>query len=119
MMIYTMQHAFNIVWQHAKEQKRSVLVQEGDGSPCAYRGVNEAKCFVGALIDDAHYSKDIEGIAAGVLLDNGVLAFTDVSKGLAEHFLLDLQAVHDYSKIASWRDDLRDLAQRYSLEVPQ
>ena len=53
----TLQQIFDAVATHLLKQNR----QAKDGLSCCYRGIENTKCAVGCLIDDANYHPDMEG----------------------------------------------------------
>lgn len=115
----THQEIFNRVATHLLRQGAKSM----DGDICRYRGPNGLKCAVGCLIDDAHYTPDIEGIG---VLDapslheklHDALEASGVPAGLETLRMLDaLQAIHDSEPVFLWRSNLADLAKRYSLDA--
>jgi hypothetical protein len=64
-------------------------------SICAYRGKNGSKCFIGALIDDKHYSKDLEGVSINSTSE-GVLKALESSGYLLNSELLEALETAQY-----------------------
>ena len=56
-----LQEAFSIMYKHLHSMKEMSTDESGENG--MYRGCNGNKCPVGALIDDKHYSEEIEGKA--------------------------------------------------------
>lgn len=87
------QWIFDRVIAHYRAQPRR-CPESGDA--CWYRGDGN-RCWVGALIDDAHYDRAMEGNPVPFLLDSFALPYW-----FRENidFLDDLQRIHDIS--ANW-----------------
>jgi len=88
---------------------------------CMYRSPGGSKCAVGLLIDDAHYSPDLEGKALenSLVLDAVGLS---IGRSLTEqeiYTLAKLQEQHDYyaeepdflDKMLNYIDDMLDHAE--------
>ena len=78
-----------------KQGQQSV---SSDGGECAYRGCNGLRCTLGHMIDDNHYTSDLESTA----IDNPLVVMAIInSVGIdslskkKKELLLKLQAVHD------------------------
>ena len=106
------QLAFNIIYKHSLNKEKSY----GDFG-CAYRGVNNTRCFVGALIKDEYYVKNLEGVN---VLDKDVQEAVKLSlKGLPNiQLLVEAQKIHDLNARQVWDTKLKELAKEYSLTVP-
>ena len=106
------QLAFNIIYKHSLNKEKSY----GDFG-CAYRGVNNTRCFVGALIKDEYYVKNLEGVN---VLDEDVQKAVELSlKGLPNiQLLVEAQKIHDRFKPEDWDEELEQLAEEYNLTVP-
>ena len=94
-----------------KDRRGGVNARENIGD----RHSRALRCAVGCLIDDAHYSEDLEGLAliapAGASVAKAVGAsigrdLTRVDRRLLER----LQDVHDYHDPALWPGALTDVA---------
>ncbi|WOZ57563.1 hypothetical protein [Pseudomonas phage vB_PseuGesM_254] len=86
----TEQQIFNQVVTHlAKQRKGARLYDKG----CAYRGEGGSMCAAGCLIADSEYDPKMDAIGGPTAWDSLV------SQGFAppqhEHFILELQRVHD------------------------
>jgi hypothetical protein len=88
------QWIFDRVVRHYRAQPRRCYL---DGR-CAYR-YGDDRCFVGVLIDDAHYRPGMEGYRA-----NDVVMLFPVPKWFLDNidFICDLQMVHDVE--TNWPD---------------
>lgn len=116
----TKQEAFNLVWERAKDPRRSMGSSTvADQSFCAYRGSHGVKCFVGVLIPDEEYHPCMEGERASYLLTNGNLP-PSLDPADVE-FYDTMQRVHDDFETppSQWHDLLRIVAAEYNLTVPQ
>ncbi len=82
---------------------------------CAYRGIEGAKCAVGHLIDDAHYSPAFEGCGVYDERVSSALASSSVPES-AQGLLCDLQGIHDETPVAEWPVAFRRVARRLSLQ---
>lgn len=115
------QDVFNRVVAHAREQGRRSLRPTG---PCAYRGANGTKCFIGALITDEAYDAGLEYQGASstevvqALRDSGI----DVQTPEDIELCTRLQAIHD-EKVADdvntpqhWEAGFERLARTFGLE---
>lgn len=102
----TKQETFDVVIAHARHQRMPSVGANGD---CAYRGPNGLQCFLGPLIPDALYSRDMEGKDA-----------TEISQLLADLKLdvslcSDLQLVHDVYDEKNWESELQFVANVHNL----
>lgn len=126
---YTMQSAFDKVWNHfSKESAKPAY----DGWSCVYRLNNnpnaKTRCAMGVLIPNKLYDPEMEGTAASGILDyEGIRELFD--RGMREGFLDELQSCHDReaanldirtAETLRLRilENLRRLATRHCLEVP-
>lgn len=111
----TRQELFDLAWNGLKSQgfERSLFPRSDS---CAYRGEGGRRCAIGWAIEDANYSRDLEGIglshtrvqqAANVSIDD-------------EQFAIDLQSCHDFGfDPACMVSRLRQFAERHSLTIPE
>lgn len=104
---------------------------DGYSSVCAYRGRDGNKCAIGFLISDESYSSKIEGLSATSLavvervfeshrelIDSNPLSDYELHE--IKVFLEQVQYVHDYIEIHSWRDEFKKIADKHGLEfTPQ
>ena len=112
------QEVFNKVAKHLLKQNEKSL--DRTGGTCLYRGPDGKSCAVGCLIADEHYPPGIEGRGA---LETAVLEALGrsgvvVSDGEAD-LLTDLQDMHDSTEPYEWRQLLSEIANRYSLTMPE
>jgi hypothetical protein len=108
------QEVFDQVIAHARTQK--VKAQRGgdlDSLRCMYRTPGGLKCFVGALIPDAHYEPklDEKGYVVADLI--GLFNFEYLKPH--ERLLVDLQNVHDDWQPKEWEDRFQIVAGRHGL----
>jgi hypothetical protein len=90
----------------------------GNQGACRYRGHGGLRCAIGALIDDAHYSKELEGHAASAEPVTDALRLSGVTR-VSRNFLDELQEVHDGSEPLTWRSRLQTLAIEEGLSMPE
>lgn len=111
-----LQEAFNVVWEHAKKKVKGM----NSDCVCAYRG-ESGPCFVGLLIPDAKYSKEIELKSAALLMVFSPSVFDiDVDNGYEViRFISQLQQIHDNYDVEDWRTRLVELANCHKLIVPK
>lgn len=109
------QEAFNIAATHLLNQNQQA--RKPGNVACSYRAEVDGKvlkCAVGALIPDEVYKPEMENKnILGLTLNFPEVCepLKDVPKAL----LRDLQYLHDTSQPRYWRQGLRDVALRYSL----
>lgn len=85
---------------------------------CMYRGAGGKMCAVGCLIDDAHYSRELEGAASyNPLVRKAIAASQGIKDDDIPNDMLDwLQELHDgETPHLWWRNDLARL--RFNLEA--
>jgi hypothetical protein len=114
------QTMFNRVWKHTilENQPQSINKRKDSGVGCAYRGYKGAKCYVGVLIPDRLYKKEMEGEGIKHLIL--IREFPSINKHLGNEnsgFLSDLQIIHD-CHFLDREEKLRDLAKKYNLKIP-
>ena len=111
------QTIFNRVAAHLLAQGRPSL---SDGGECAYHNYDGLRCAVGCLINNTHYSEDLEGYS---VQHGDVLQAVKSSLGLQHlaprtaDLLGDLQQLHDLTPPEEWRKGLKELAHEYDLEL--
>lgn len=114
-MSISAQDAFNKMSDHLmKQKKRSVIKQDGVKT-CLYRHPDGLMCAVGAIIPNEFYHEGLEELHASVL---PLYRKNEPFENLDPGFLLDIQVIHDSTKPSKWAKELRDLAKKYNLEVP-
>ncbi|MHA6915694.1 hypothetical protein [Ralstonia pseudosolanacearum] len=99
--------------------------EDADGEP-RYRGQGNRRCGIGALIDDAHYRADIEGLGVSLLRVPGndplscVLrrSGVDVDDDRVVELLIDLQDIHDLQAIDNWPNALEAVRCRLAGAAP-
>lgn len=111
--VVSKQRMFDMVLDHAREQQCKA---EGFGT-CLYRSGNGAKCFVGAMINDAFYHESMEEQQAD---DHDILMAVQRSFGRRVNdegvqFLLELQEIHDKYDVEDWETKFRQLAHKHVL----
>lgn len=112
----TNQSAFDIVAAHLLKQDCKSLAQStGNTVPgCAYRGINNTRCSIGALIPDESYHPKYEGRGVTANLQD-YPEFAALFDGVNQGLLSALQIVHDYQQPKDWRSELERLAIRFQL----
>lgn len=108
----TEQEVFNIVAAHMlKQNKRSIShIQSKGFVGCAYRGDNGLKCAAGCLIPDEIYNRDFESVSWPLLVVSHHFPYNHAT------LIARLQYIHDNYEPKNWREELTDLAIRYSLK---
>ncbi|ARU21194.1 Inclusion body protein [Ralstonia solanacearum] len=99
--------------------------EDADGEP-RYRGPSNRRCGIGALIDDAHYRADIEGLGVSLLRvpGNDPLSCAlrrsgvDVDDDRVVELLIDLQDIHDLQAIDRWPTALEAVRCRLAGAAP-
>jgi len=125
----THQEIFDTVYTFLSKQGKQSLL--GESGRCAYRGDSGAKCAVGCLIKDEHYSTKIEGMGVNPYILEGytstkeleiirALELSGVEPDNAPYALLSsLQHAHDEHHIRGlpvWKNEMKDLAVVFGLE---
>ncbi len=93
--------------------------EDADGEP-RYRGLDNRRCGVGILINDACYSTDIERLGVSLLRVPGDDALAralrcsgvNVDDDRVVELLIDLQDIHDLAAIDSWPAAFEDIRRR-------
>lgn len=101
----TAQEVFDQVANHLLTQNKQSISNFAGG--CAYRGDEGLKCAAGCLIGDDEYSEDMEGTCYSQL---------SLSQPDNSDLIDDLQYVHDTFVPNEWKNRLKSLADKYSLE---
>ena len=104
---------FKTVVTHLLTQN-SKSVEGSDLGNCQYQNDNGKQCAIGVLIDSKNYQPDLEGKATDALeVIQAVEKSLDTKITKSDRDLLcDLQDIHDYSTVDSWREELQGLAHR-------
>jgi hypothetical protein len=98
--------------------------EEGRDEACLYRGPNETKCAIGALINDEFYTPDLEGQGPLDPKVSRALERSGWSIDLNDQRFLSIcqQGLHDRCNDGLFLTDLRINAQviasEYSLDLP-
>lgn len=109
------QAIFNKVATHLLAQGARSMGKYGSFEGCAYRGAGGARCAIGVLIPDELYRNELEGVEVEHLpFDVRDALGTDDS--YMREFLHELQAVHDESPVAYWRQALNNVAADWTLK---
>ena len=128
------QAAFDTAYLGLREQGFAPSVLTDD--LCAYRGQAGMKCALGFLIPDEKYEAYVEDFGPGALSDRGFLGeeygsireltFQEELQGVFPEernqdieFLNALQNAHDTSTSESMGAKLRQVAEEWSLTVPE
>ena len=93
--------------------------EDADGEP-RYRGLDNRRCGVGILINDACYSADIERLGVSLLRVPGDDALAralrcsgvNVDDDRVVELLIDLQDIHDLAAIDTWPAAFEDIRRR-------
>lgn len=109
------QEVYDRVKKHLLTQNRKSMNESGD--ICVYRGPDNLRCAIGALISDEAYHTGLEGMIAhersveNALNASGIMVETTEDRDL----LSDLQSIHDIYEPFQWPDKLKDRAYSYGL----
>ncbi|MEN7527880.1 hypothetical protein [Cupriavidus sp. DL-D2] len=116
---------FNTVAKHLMVQGRRAMANQGQ--TCAYRSADGCKCAVGVLIPDELYDVHMEGLSIARMLDQ--LDELELPAPLAQfikndlephlHLLMALQAAHDGLTPEDWAGELRRIARKFKLNLPE
>jgi len=110
--LMTRQQVLDAVAEHLfKQGKKSVDDRSG---VCRYRGRDGLKCAVGGLLTDEEYYPEMEGHTVGYIeyiLPQRLVAHLELIRSC--------QHIHDDHPVDSWPSELRALAERLRLEVPE
>lgn len=107
-----------------KQGRPSIKAKRTWSHSCAYRGDDGAKCAVGHLIPDEHYTPEIEGSGVSCPYMQPVLE----ALGLSAHrpLLSAMQGAHDATAnmcvddkvwLVEWAKDMRQVAQQHNLST--
>ena len=126
-MKYTIQGAFDKMCNHLMKQgKKSSKRNENGQTFCMYRGPNNTRCAVGALVPDRLYNKEMEDMTASTMFQQRLMGEPEYSRfkenveGGKNGFDLldDVQDVHDAHRPSRWSQRLRSVARAYNLKPP-
>jgi len=107
----TAQEILNTVAQHLIKQGRRSLMPDG---VCCYRSHDGLKCPAGYLLTDEEYFPEMEGHNVGYLeyiLPLRLVPHMDLIRSC--------QRVHDNHPVERWPSELRKLAEKLGLNVPE
>lgn len=97
---YTVQEAFDLVWDSViKQGKPAALFRDGKFKGCRLRGEGDTKCAVGFLLDDKDYSERSEDM----LWSNLPIDFTDAEDN--SQVFAKLQGAHDQAARELYRNN--------------
>ncbi len=99
------QEIYDTVKSHLLSQNEKSMLDDGS---CAYRGDHSFKCAIGCLISDEFFDESFNTAKACHPDVVNALRYSGVDCDTA--FLMDLQAIHDGSKPATWAARLATLA---------
>ncbi|WP_345816967.1 hypothetical protein AAGS40_28825 (plasmid) [Paraburkholderia sp. PREW-6R] len=107
----------HLLWQRA--------VSEDDAGSCRLRGRDGRRCAIGVLIDDRHYSEQLEGLGIsyykagqdGPLLQALARSGVNVYEPRVAALLQDLEDLHDAAQVEDWAAQLDEMARRHSIEL--
>ncbi len=110
----TNQEIFNTVSAHLLQQNCKSTV---GGGVCKYKGPNNTYCAVGILLKDLltdeHEGKKVTALPKKLLGEANI----NFSSILTMKLLGELQEVHDFSKVETWREELKNLGKTYGLDT--
>ncbi len=116
-MLKNLQSIFNKIIDHLDKQKEKSI----ENNQCFYRGPNNLKCAVGALIEDKHYYEDLETLPAHNIEVSKCLVLSGIDAYNSEisRFLSDCQWVHDTKPIEKWNEQFKQIASKYKLDFDE
>lgn len=109
----TYQDIFDMVKNHLISQCAKAYLFDST-SQYAYKDANGLKCPIGALIQDAFYTPDLEGqpvestLVLTALKDSGIITDIQMADPNMILFLKQLQQIHDVHPVADWDTALRE-----------
>ncbi len=112
------QETLNTVMRHAYKQNCKSGVQ----GACLYRGPNNTRCFIGALIPDDVYRQEMEKHSVSSLSDfNPVvdqhLTIDGWPPEITYPFLRRLQSIHDRTPVGKWPKYFAMFANMFKLKI--
>lgn len=126
MKVASEQQIFNKVYVHLLRRGKRATVKKLDTlgrgfiEICQYRTKDGNTCAVGCLIDEEHYSPELEGALIGCseLMEALTKSNAEI-KGHSMHRHLEaLQKIHDTVEVEDWREALDDYAKTLGLTTP-
>lgn len=106
----TEQQIFDQVVAHLRKQNERSMEDIVHGHTCVYRSPYGLKCAAGCLIADEEYTPSMEGNTWDLLASKGYVSRDN------QHFILELQRIHDGTEPPFWEDKFKELAHEYNLE---
>ena len=109
------QKAFNAVVKHARKQNTKA---KNDLGFCCYRAKDGKRCFIGCILPDRLYKKELEKKRFDVILKkfgDSILSSWKY-RSLDQNFGNQLQNIHDNTKLYNWECEFRNFAKVYSLK---
>ncbi len=123
----TKQQIFDVIYAHAQKMQPSLCDFGPFKGSCAYRGKDNARCFIGCLIPDELYDPIIENVGVAILglpdiyKSPGLTKLTEIMRKIGTDidvdFLKELQSVHDNNQPSKWNELLYIIADKYELTV--
>lgn len=116
----SLQEAFDIVWNRSKLLKKTTYSTNNDNTVHnVYRATDNHKgesCFIGELIPDSLYSKELEHRTI-----SNIITYNEEFKVLnpIKNQLQELQEIHDLEPVNSWKEKLINFAKRHGLGIPE
>lgn len=115
----SLQEIFDKCAKHLLTQNKKSMTSPSVGVPyCAYRGDNGLKCAAGIFITEEEYKPELEGFNSN---DNNVSialrrsGFPETNRSWI--LLMKLQSVHDAHEPCDWKNELRQVANYFSLNT--
>lgn len=117
------QTIFDIIYKGLLAQgKQSIVPSNGR---CMYRGPDGLKCAAGMLIPDDEYIDDMEDegpVGTFYCRDGFEMKHSWFKKHLspeAGKVVYELQLIHDRRLPKNWKEQMKSIALRYDLKVPE
>lgn len=119
------QEIFDKIVAHARAQQCKCEGWAGNSQAlsCLYRGPNNTKCFIGALMSDEAWSPEIniQGVTSFEVADAMRKSGYDYNPGdysvkTDAYFLSRMQGTHDFWAVENWENQFKFRATEFKLE---
>lgn len=112
------QRIFNRVKKHLLQQNSKATCRFDGETICVYRAKNGNKCAAGALIQNKHYSPDLERnmVDAPIVREALCNSLKTPLEDMDIAFIKQLQYVHDENPPRKWPSKLKNMAEAHKLK---
>lgn len=119
----SIQDVFNQAARHLLTQKEKATIYNQDLGieACQYKNPEGLRCAFGCFVSDDEYTNLYEGNAAYFVIEDFENSNPEIPKTgeLVKDFCNALQDIHDSYAAYEWHDKLTELADEYSLVMPE